>query len=59
MQYRDTVYQLIQYLAISQVYTHQVPVSLTHSERQRHFSFWLEQLDLRFGLHNHSLPMIL
>ena len=41
-----------------QVATHQVPVSLTHSEIQRHFSFWPEELDLWFGLRNHSQPMI-
>lgn len=38
--------------------THQVPVSLTHSERQRHFSFWSEQLDLMCGHRNHSQPVI-
>lgn len=38
--------------------THQVPVSLTHSERQRHFSFWPEWLDLWFGHRNHSQPIM-
>lgn len=38
--------------------THQVPVSLTHSERQRHFSFWPEWLDLWYGRRNHSQPVI-
>lgn len=38
--------------------THQVPVSLTHSERQRHFSFWPEWLDLWFGHRNHSQPIV-
>lgn len=38
--------------------THQVPVSLTHSERQRHFSFWPEWTDLWFGHRNHSQPEI-
>ena len=37
--------------------THLVLVSLTHSERQRHFSSWPEWPDLLlFGHHSHSQP---
>lgn len=51
------------YIVVSKVQslgttTYLVPVSLTHSGTQRHFSFWSEQLDLYFVHRNHFQPVI-